>query len=377
MTDIDGKPGDNLQHNRLFRLKKISILIDLDRLKNLNTGLGQVALNFGRELSRSVDDRIRWTFLVPAGFKGYFGNNVDYEVVSPIRRYLPFLCRKYDLWYALHQDSAYFPSDSGTPYILTIHDLNFLGEKSAPKAARRIRILQKKVDRAVVLTVISKFTEGVVRSYLQTGDKPIHVIYNGVEVKRFPHVPKPDFVPEGDLLFSLGVVQMKKNHQVLIGLMQRLPENFKLVIAGSKSSPYAAQLQQKVAELGLGHRIILPGCITDEEKYWLYDHCTAVLFPSLFEGMGLPPIEAMQFGKPVFASNLSSIPEVCGDNAYYWNNFDPDTMAKLFLEKMEEFRQDSGRPLKLKAYANTFTWPENTRKYLQLFKEVIDSTVQE
>ncbi len=72
----------------------------------------------------------------------------------------------------------------------------------------------------------------------------------------------------------------------------------------------------------------MPGQISDEDKYWFLKNCKAVLFPSKFEGMGIPPIEAMRFGKPVFASASSSIPEICEDNAFYWENFNPEDMKK-------------------------------------------------
>ncbi len=351
-------------------MDKLSILIDLDRLKDLNTGLGQVALFFGEGISRIVDERFRFTLLVPRKFKGYFGNLVDYEVVSLRRRYFPSLCRKYDLWYALHQDSAYFPSDLNTPYILTIHDLNFLGEKSPAKAKKRLKILQKKVDRATTITVISKFTEGVVRENLHIGKTPIHKIYNGVTVKNSGQVNPPAFVPDGDLLFSIGVIQMKKNLGVLLEFMQQLPENYKLIMAGNNSSAYAEELWRRIDAMGLSERIILPGTISEEDKFWMYNHCKAVLFPSRFEGMGLPPIEAMRFGKPVFASTFSSIPEVCDKHAYYWKTFEPVEMARFFLENMEAFDKDKSLPEVLKQYSLKFSWETNLNEYLHLFRKI-------
>jgi glycosyltransferase involved in cell wall biosynthesis len=354
-------------YNSSNNMEKLSVLIDLDRLKDLNTGLGQVAAFFGEEISKIQDDRFKFTLLVPKKFKGHFGNIVDYEVLSLKRRYFPWLCRKYDLWYTIHQDSAYFPSDQTTPYILTINDLNFLGEKSPAKAKKRLQILQKKVDRATVITVISKFTEGVVRENLNTGSIPIQVIYCGVKVKTFEKVERPAFAPEGDLLFSVGVVQMKKNYRVLIEFMQRLPEKYKLIIAGNKSSSYAEELQQQINELGLQNRIFLPGIISEEDKYWMYNNCKAVLFPSRFEGMGFPPVEAMRFGKPVFASTYSSIPEVSENHAYYWLNFDPDEMARFFMEKLEDFYSDATKPATLVRHSQKFTWEANLQAYLELF----------
>ncbi len=351
-------------------MAKISVLIDLDRLKDLNTGLGQVAEFFGLEIGKQADDRFHFTLLVQKKFKGYFGEHVNYEIISLKRRYFPSLCKKYDLWYTIHQDSAYFPSDKTTPYILTINDLNFLGEKSPAKAKIRLKILQKKVQRAIAITVISKFTEGMVREHLQVGEIPIHVIYCGVKVKTFEQVERPAFAPDGELLFSVGVVQMKKNYQVLLGFMQKLPEHYKLIIAGNKSSAYAAELQQQIDASGLHDRILLPGIISEEDKFWMYDRCKAVLFPSRFEGMGFPPVEAMRFGKPVFASTYSSIPEVSEDLAYYWNSFEPNEMAGLFLDKMEAFYSDPLRPDLLKKHSLKFTWEANLQAYLSLFTKI-------
>ncbi len=352
-------------------MKKFSVLIDLDRLKDLNTGLGQVAEFFGNEISRTKDDSLKFTLLVPKQFVGYFGTNVEYEVVSLKRQLFPSLCRKYDLWYTIHQDSFYFPSSRQTPYVITINDLNFLGEKTPQKAALRLRRLQKKVDRAAAITVISQFTESVVRENLNTGSVPIHVIYCGVHVKTYENVPKPSYVPEGDVLFSVGVIQKKKNLEVLIPFMKLLPENYKLVCAGNKKTEYADFLQKEIGDLGLTDRIILPGLISEEDKFWLYKNCKAVLFPSKFEGMGFPPVEAMRFGKPVFASTWSSIPEVSGDNAYYWDNFEPEYMSKLFLSNIDIFNKDPLKPEILRKHSMKYTWEANRIAYLELFKKML------
>ncbi len=352
-------------------MAQYSVLIDLDRLKDLNTGLGQVAEFFGNEISRLKDDAFKFTLLVPGKFKGYFGDNVDYEIVSLKRRFFPSLCKKYDLWYTIHQDSAYFPSDKKTPFILTINDLNFLGEKSPAKARKRLGQLQKKVNRADVITVISKFTESVVRENLNVGNIPVQVIYCGVKVKTFENVQKPTFAPDGDLLFSVGVVRMKKNYHVLIDFMQRLPDNYKLIIAGNKAGHYSEELEQKIAALGLKDRILLPGLISEEDKFWMYNNCRAVLFPSKFEGMGFPPVEAMRFGKPVFASTWSSIPEVSEDKAYYWETFDPNEMSRLFLQKIDTFYRDPSLPGILKQHSMKFTWEENVKTYIELFKKIL------
>lgn len=352
-------------------MKKSNILVDLDRLKYLYCGLGQVAYNFGKELGKLDDPLLHFTFLVPRQFKGHFGNLVDYEITSFKRRYLPFLCKKYDLWHAIHQDSAFLPSNNHTPYLLTIHDLNFLQEKIASKAKKRLTRLQKKVNRACKILTISKFTKSVIRQNLNLDNKRVEVIYNGVATKTTDSDVKPDFVPEGKFLFTISVVKPKKNMKVLVGFIKEL-KDYNLIIAGDKSDNYAKEIEESVMANNLGKRIILCGKVSDHEKSWLYKNCEAFLFPSLYEGFGLPVIEAMSFGKPVFCSAFSSLPEIGSHHAYYWDSFDSQNMIRLFNEKMAEFSSDPKKPSKIKQYANQFSWKKNADEYIKIYKQILN-----
>jgi len=351
-------------------MKKFNVLIDLDRLKVLNTGLGQVAYLFGKELSKLNDPRLRFTFLVPPKFKGEFGNNVDYETTSLIRRYFPFLCKKYDLWHAIHQDSAYFPGDRSISYLLTIHDLNFLGEKTISKARKRIKLLQFKVNRAIEVIAISKFTKEVILQNLRLDNKIVTVIYNGVEHQTSIMSHKPVFLPDGKFLFTISVVKQKKNFKVLVDFIKDL-KDYNLVIAGNKSGKYAKELEASIRAKGLQSKIVLPGEINAEDKYWLFKNCEAFVFPSLHEGFGLPVIEAMNFGKPVFLSTYSSLPEIGDKYAFYWENFESKYMSDVFLEKMTEFSRNTEKQLEMKQYADQFTWEKNVGEYIKLYRKIL------
>lgn len=351
--------------------QKFKILIDLDRLKDINNGLGQVALNIGNVLKNKVVADMEFTFLVPKQYVGYFGDGVAYKTTSLGRRFFPSLYPKYDLWYTIHQDCSFFPGSRSTPFVMTINDLNFLGEKSPAKAERRLKSLQKIVNRASRLTAISEYSASIIRKHLEIGNIPLDIIYDGVEVFEYPDTKKPTYVPEGKILFSVGVVREKKNLMVLLPFLKNLPEEYVLVIAGNKNSQYALDIEQKVKDLGLGHRVVLPGLISDEDKYWLFSNCEAVLFPSKFEGMGFPPIEAMRSGKPVFASTFSSIPEVCGNMAYYWHDFDPVQMTQVFNTRMKEYYSNPQMSDKLKQYSLRYTWENSIEIYLNLFREVL------
>jgi glycosyltransferase involved in cell wall biosynthesis len=351
---------------------KKTVLVDLGKLKNIYTGLGQVSWNYGQELRSTQDENLEWRFLIPKGYEKDFGSSPVTETLSSKRRYFPSLCPRYDLWHAIHQDSAYQPAQSKeTKYILTIHDLIFLKEKTGSKASNRLNRLQKKADRADALVFISEYAKAEVLASIKVGDKPLHVIYNGVHTTGSALVQRPAFLPEGNFLFSIGSLIKKKNFHVLIDFMKKMPLH-NLVIAGHNEGEYADFIKEKISNNGLEQRIILPGAVDDNTKAYLYENCEAFCFPSLHEGFGLPVIEAMRYGKPVFSSDLSSLPEIGGEHAFYWKNFNPEQMANVYQQGMIKFNRDQAAQSKAMIdYSNKFTWKKNVAAHIELYKEVL------
>jgi len=153
--------------------------------------------------------------------------------------------------------------------------------------------------------------------------------------------------------------------------MKKFPD-YDLIIAGDNDSAYAKGILEQVAELGLTGRIHLPGKISEQDKYWLYSRCRAFLFPSLAEGFGMPVIEAMLLGKPVFTSTFASLPEIGGLFAFYWQNFDPDHMAEVMQKGLAEHDlQPNEFSAKMIRYAQKFSWNECIDNYFSMYKEVI------
>ena len=342
------------------------VLIDVERLRQRNSGLGQVALHLVNEyLARPPAD---WdpVFLVPADRLDTIDGRIDYEVANWKRRYARALAPDYSLWHVLHQDASYLPAPR-TPYILTINDLNFLFEKSAGKGQKRLRKVQRLVDGAAAVTVISRFTESVVREHLDLGNTPVSVVYIGLGVDPDVRPEKPDFAPNRRFLFNVGVLRRKKNQHVLIDFLSRL-DDYALVIGGNTKDDYANEIRERIAALRLEDRVHLAGEISEAHKSWLFGHCEAFVFPSLYEGFGLPVAEAMRYGKPVFASNRSSLPEVGGEDVFYWSDFDPDAMARLFRDGMAAYKADPGRARRLSERANRFTWENCAREYAALYR---------
>ncbi len=343
------------------------VLIDVERIRQPNSGLGQVALHLVGEYLKNPPDDFEPVFLMPEDRLGHFDATFDYEVPTWKRRYARALAPEYDLWHMLHQDASYLPGPK-TPYILTINDLNFLFEKSEGKAQKRLRKVQRLVDGAVALTVISEFTGSVVREHLDVGDKPLSVVYIGLGNDPSEPGTRPDFAPDEPFLFNVGVVRRKKNQHVLVDFLARI-DDLKLVIAGNIKDDYADEIQDRARTLGIADRLIMPGEIEEAHKSWLFRNSEAFVFPSLYEGFGLPVAEAMSHGKPTFTSTRSSLPEVGGEDVFYWDDFDPDAMASVFTDGMRAFHDDPGRSERLQKRAASFSWANCVSQYAKLYRQ--------
>jgi glycosyltransferase involved in cell wall biosynthesis len=92
----------------------------------------------------------------------------------------------------------------------------------------------------------------------------------------------------------------------------------------------------------------------------------------LLEGFGLPVIEAMKFGKPVFLSKHTSLPEIGGSSAYYWEYFEPKYMAEMFNSIMQKFLSDTQKAKNIKLYAEKFSWDIATKQYIELYLEILN-----
>ena len=362
-----------------------SLFIDTERLRDLNSGLGQVCLHLGQELVRQQPhDRNghpwKLTFLVPKGQTGVFGDSVNYLEASWGRKLL--IPGQYDVWHCLHQDSAYLPSplvNKSARLMLTIYDLNFLerADYSAAKKARRIAQLQRKIDRATLVTAGSAYTASVVREHLRIPERlPLEVVYTGVAVDPAntpadlePHSPLRAFTDSAFFL-SVGVIHPKKNVHTLLPLLEAFPD-YRLILAGPNGHPYAQHIREQAQKLGVADRLLMPGAVDEATKLWLYAHCEAFLFPSLSEGFGLPVAEAMTFGKPVFSSNLTSLPEVGGKEAYYFTDFEPEQMAKTVHDGLHDFGQNPLREERMKKRAAGFSWPSIAREYWALYQSLV------
>ncbi len=347
------------------------VLIDLTILKHLNCGLGQIAYNYAKywgENARNMEFEV-W-LLVPEQYVGAFGDDVRYLKVSPLYEISGIFMPRFDVWHSIHQLCRFMPSRRSTANLLTVHDINFIYEKSGFSLKKHIRKFNKRLNRADKVVFISNFAKDDVLSHFGL-NKPNEVVYNGVEFgntadERHPDLP---FAPDRKFIFSIGQIREKKNFHVLLDAMKLLPE-YDLVIAGEKGSEYSQMIDRRIADEGIDN-VRLIGTIRNSEKIWLYNHCQAFVFPSLFEGFGLPVIEAMSYGKPVISSDKTSLKEICADHAFILENFQPDHIAQKIREGIETYAKEPDLAAKNTEYAHSFSYERHMKEYLRIYREMM------
>ena len=341
------------------------VILDLCAIENCKVGLGEFSLQLGKhllnQLSRLNDNGIDLKYIVPKGFKNAFGDDGRCIECSRIDRFILRLKLKCDLFHSVHQYGRIKYLLGAKKTLLTIHDLNFIYEKKGNKIEKYRRKIGKQICNADALTFISKFTKSDVERIYPEYKRYSEVIYNGVSDLTGYQIPK-----DGEYLLHLSSLMPKKNPELLVRMMEWLPD-YKLLIVGNLDSKYAQNMKALAENLPMKN-VKFIGPVDDKQKAELYASCKMFLFPSLCEGFGLPPIEAMKFGKPVALSNLTSLPEVGGDVAFYWNNLEPEIMASELNNYLKNTVPDREA---IKKRAAFFNWNNCAKQYAELYIKLL------
>ena len=347
------------------------VLLDMHRLRyNPYNGLYTFCLELGSAIAALEVPGMHFTYYVPKQKFGVFGNDQSYLRQRSIDKYYRFGTGRYHLWHVTTSLSWYRPFNRHTKNVFTLHDLSFLIEEkeNVQRNKRLLRQMQQRVDRADHITAISRFALDFAQPYLDFGHTPTSIIYNGFRVKEFPAYTTPVYKPKSKFLFAIGLVQPRKNFHVLPALLQG--NDYELVIAGLNHFDYANTIREQAKLHGVEDRVKLIGAISEQDKYWLYKHCEAFVFPSIAEGFGMPALEAMYFGKPVFLSTETSMPEIGGAVAYYFEHFEPSYMRQRFAEGMHHYHTTKPQE-KIKARAAQFSWAKAAGEYVEVYRSLL------
>jgi glycosyltransferase involved in cell wall biosynthesis len=270
----------------------------------------------------------------------------------------------------------------GMPTVITIHDLVDVRVKKYGVARTGYRFLVNFVaahlaDR--VITVSENSKRDIVR-LLRIPESKVTVIHNGVaeEFRPLDRRDCKDYLASkysitGDFLLAPGGISRNKNIPGLLNAIRLLQETGRqeaLVILGDTESPEFQHVALSIRRSGLDGTVMVPGFVPREELPVFYNAASLVVYPALYEGFGLPVLEAMACGTPIVASNTSSLPEVAGGAALLVDPRNPGEIAGAVQRLLsdETLREElSSRGI---LHARQFTWKKTAEKTLEVFLEV-------
>lgn len=270
------------------------------------------------------------------------------------------------------------------PYLVTIHDLIlslFPGRKMTRPHHRFAYhiVLNNAVRKAKKIIAVSENTKKDIVNILKIAAQKVKVIYGGVSPE-FRLIENPDELTPTlkkynitkQFLLYTGVWRSHKNLPRLIEAFAQIKKagpDLQLVITG-RPDPHYPEMKHKVAEFALEKDVIFTGLVGETELIHLYNAALIYTFPSLYEGFGLPPLESMKCGTPVAASEISSIPEICGDgNAIF---FDPENIDDIASKIMMIYKDSELQATLIYnglRHANRFSWEKTAHDTYELLNE--------
>lgn len=249
--------------------------------------------------------------------------------------------------------------------IMTIHDLSFLEN---PKWFSKAYYWWYKVMTPLavrtsrhILTVSEFSKREILRFYPFLKEQDITVVYNATDEALFRTLPEVE-EPQEPFALAVSSLDPRKNFNRLIEAFQDIP-NCKLYIVGARHRVFGESQENQ------GDNIRYLGRVTDEELVRLYNQAVCFIFPSLYEGFGLPPIEAMSCGCPVLMSDIPVLHEVCGDAATYFDPYNPYAIRKAIQQFLTTHSKSSEQPTGPIHVSRRFSWAASAKGLISLLKE--------
>ncbi|MBN1217541.1 MAG: glycosyltransferase family 4 protein [Anaerolineae bacterium] len=273
------------------------------------------------------------------------------------------------------------PVKPGTRTIVTVHDLSFVRQPDStmPGMAAHLNTwVPRSVKRADHVIAVSEATRQDLIELYQTPPEKITTLYHGVS-DEFSPVKDPGELAavrqkyglkDRPFIFSVGTIQPRKNYRRLIQALAQIDGALTLVIAGSKGW-YYQDIFAEVTRQGLEKRVHFLGFVADEDLPALYSTASLFVLPSLYEGFGLPLLEAMACGTPVITSNQSSLPEVVGEAGVLVNPYDVDTLANSMSQVLNDTNLQQHLIEAGQIQAKKFTWEKMATELLELYHQVL------
>ncbi|MGH9871159.1 MAG: glycosyltransferase family 4 protein [Pyrinomonadaceae bacterium] len=276
------------------------------------------------------------------------------------------------------------PPFSPCPVVVSIHDLSFehLPQTFKWRSRKQLRITVRRTARqASQVIALSEYARNDIVNTYQVSAEKISVIplsagdqFRPIRDEGELQRVRQTYGIEGEYILSVGAIQPRKNLGRLVAAYSRLrgakPEGKlpKLVLAGKCAWLYDETLRA-IKELELSDSVILTGYVPESDLPTLYSGAVCFIYPSYFEGFGLPPLEAMQCGVPVIVGDRTSLPEVVGDAGILVDPFDVDALATAIKNMISDSDLRTALSVQGLARAKLFEWRETARQTLAVYRK--------
>lgn len=289
--------------------------------------------------------------------------------------------------YHVPQNGVGIPLDKKCKFLITLHDV-IPYKMPETVSDRYLKIFSEQIPKIIpecdgIITVSNFSKKDIVEAFDFPEDK-IYVtplasedIYRPLDKRVSRYVSKKYYSIEGDFILYVGGFSPRKN---IIGLIESFSKlvslhkkDIKLVIAGRQGKSYTTY-KKRAEELNIANKVVFPGFISMEHLPYVYNAAKLFVYPSFYEGFGLPPIEAMSCGIPVLASNVTSVPEVVGDGALLINPKDTESMCESMLKVLSDERLSQKLISAGIDKASKLSWEKTAKDTITIYNKIINET---
>ena len=281
----------------------------------------------------------------------------------------------------LHSLGYVGPLLSPCPQVVTIHDVNFIaisGAMTSKKQAVLSKIVPRVARRSARVLTISQFSKAQIVQHLSVPAERVHVTPAGPRARSAERDASWSEIAAAyqitqPYLMAFGSLSEHKNIERLVqafaDIHSQIPHS--LVLAGHL--PPGTGLRAKIEALGLGDRIRITGYVPDSHVMPLLENAELFVFPSLYEGFGLPVLEAQAAGVAVACSTAASLPEVAGDGAAFFDPNSAEEMGRVLVEYLGDSRLRAALIEAGKDNVARFSWKQTAEATLACYREVLES----